>query len=57
MACEIEIQGAGLQDVEGPTATDFCDVTYDLISQEYVTNINAFTFAGIPLNDVLNFDA
>ena len=57
MSCEISIKPAGFQDVEGPTATDFCDVTYDLADTSYVTNINAFDFASIPLNGILTFDS
>lgn len=39
----------------GPTAISFCDVVYNILEWKFVTNINAFEFGGIPLNDVLNY--
>ena len=47
---------SSLTDMIGPTAIDFCDVIYVLIKIGYVTNLNAFQFASVPLNDVLTYE-
>lgn len=51
-----EVSAVSLSDTEGPTATSFSDVTYNILIAEYVTNINTFQFASIPFNDVLSFE-
>lgn len=51
-----DVSAISLSDTEGPTATSFSDVTYNILTAEYVTNINTFQFASIPFNDVLSFE-
>lgn len=53
---ESAVSAEVLSEVTGPAASAFTDVTYNITTLQFVTNINAFEFGFIPLNDVLTYE-